>query len=299
MPIQRLRRTLAAVSLLAALGPGASSGQEHRPDPAEVMRRVREAARLDNDVQSQFTYVEKRRDVKISTAGKVTVGPLRTFEVYPSPGSGGTYKRLIAIDGTPLAPQELARRDAEHLENLREEAEKRRRETPAQREARHATEAKERRERQARLDDAFAAYEASFVGRERLDGEPVLVFDLAPRTDARVTTREGRWMKHFAGRAWIAEDTYQIAKMDMRAIEDVTIGWGIVGRVHAGSRLVFSRRKFDGAWLPAEVIFDGSGRTLLFRPFEVHTITTYSDYRRLQQPARRDAGLKPGATGHP
>lgn len=275
----RVRYALAAVSILATLSPSAPRGREQRPDPTEVMRRVREAAQLDNELQSQFTYLEQRRDVDISTLGKVTVGPLRTFEVYPS--ASGTYKRLIAIDGKPLPPDELARRDAEHKENLRQEAEKRRRESPAQREAREAEEARERREREARLADAFAVYDPTFVGRERLDGERVLVYDLAPRSDARVTTRAGEWMKAFGGRLWIAEDTYQIAQIDMRAIDDVTIAWGIVGRVHAGSRIVFRRRKFDGVWLPAELVLDGTGRTLLFRKFEIHTVTTYSGYKRI------------------
>jgi hypothetical protein len=276
----RLRAALTALSLLAAVAPAAARLQEAPPDPADVMRRVREAARLDDELQSNFTYIEQRRDVKVSILGKVTVGPLRTFEVYPS-SQAGTYKRLIAIDGKPLPPAELERRDAEHQKNLREEAERRRRETPAQRQAREADETRERRERQAKMDDAFAVYTATFVGRERLEGERMLVFDITPREDARVTTREGRWMKQFAGRIWISEPDYQIAKLDMRALDDVTIGWGIVGRVHAGSRFVFSRRKFQDTWLPAEVVFDGTGRTLLFRKFQIHAVTTYSGYKRV------------------
>ena len=280
----RPRVLLAALFLIAAFPAVAAAAEQGPPDPAEVMRRVRDRARLDYELQSNFTYLENRRDVKVSRLGKVTVGPMRTFEVYPSPESGGTYKRLIAIDGKPLPPAELARRDAEHQKNLAEAAEKRRRETPQQRAAREAAEERERRERDAALDDAVAVFALTFVGRERLDGERVLVYDVHPRPNATVTTREGRWMKHFAGRVWIDEQDYQIAKLDMRARDDVTIGWGIVGRVHAGSRFVFTRRKFEGIWLPAEVVFQGTGRTLLFRRFQIHTVTTYSGYKRVSQP---------------
>ena len=279
-----VRLALAALSVAAALAPASARVQEPLPDPAEVMRRVREAARLDYELQDDFSYIEQRRDVRITKLGKVTVGPMRTFEVYPSRESGRTYKRLIAIDGVPLPASELARRDAEHQKNLREEAERRRRETARQRAAREAAEARERRERDAALDDALAVYEAAVVGRERLEGQRLLVLDVKPRKDAGVATREGRWMKQFAGRVWVSEDDYQIAKLDMRALDDVTIGWGIVGRVHAGSRFVFTRRKFEGTWLPAEVVFEGTGRTLLFRTFQIHTVTTYSAYKRLSQP---------------
>jgi hypothetical protein len=65
----------------------------------------------------------------------------------------------------------------------------------------------------------------------------------------------------------------------MHAVSDVTIGWGIIGRLHAGSRLAFDRRRFANAWLPASVTYEASGRTLLFRPFEFAVTTTYSDYR--------------------
>lgn len=271
----------AVLSIAAAFVPAGARAQNGMPDPAEILRRVREAARLDYELQANFTYIEYRRDVKISRLGKVSVGPLRTFEVYPAREAGGTYKRLIAIDGEPLPPAELARRDVEHQKNLREQAEKRRRETPRERRARRDEHAREQRERDAMLNDAFAVYEGTFVGRETMDGARVLVLDVKPRSDARVTTREGRWMKQFAGRVWIGENDYQVAKLDMRALDDVTIGWGVIGRVHAGSRFVFTRRKFDGTWLPAEVVFEGTGRTLLFRKFHVHAVTTYTGYKRV------------------
>ena len=71
--------------------------------PRSFGRRVRTALQLDYQVQKDFTYLERRRDVRISRLGKVTIGPFRTFEVYPSDRPGGTYKRLIEVDGKPLA----------------------------------------------------------------------------------------------------------------------------------------------------------------------------------------------------
>src|SRR5581483_3431307 len=84
------------------------------PDPKTLIEKVREHLRTDRELQTQYTYLERRRDVKVSKLGKVTVGPERTFEVYPGDAPGRTYKRLVAVDGTPLDPAELARRDEEH-----------------------------------------------------------------------------------------------------------------------------------------------------------------------------------------
>jgi hypothetical protein len=283
-------KTCAALALLWVAGgtlPQWQSSASGLPaDPAAFMQKVREVARFDFEIQKDFTYHEKRRDIRLSKLGKVTVGPERTFEVFPSPVPGRTYKRLIAIDGKPLDPGELARRDAERHESLRAAEERRRRETTRQRAARLAEEEEEKREREAVLDDALGVFAVTFVDRQVIDGQPILIGKATPKPDARVTTREGRWMKQFSGDVWISETDYQIVRLDMRALDDVSIGWGIVGRVHEGSRFVFGRRKIEDTWLPSEVTFQATGRTLLFRRFEIHTTTTFSDYRRVERTGR-------------
>jgi hypothetical protein len=245
------------------------------------MRQVREAVRLDSELQSGFTYVEERRDVRISRLGKVALGPLRTFQVFPSSRPGRTYKRLLAIDGRPLEPAERERREREHQQHLAEMDEGEKHESAADRTRRWKKEQEERAEREAILDDALAVFDARFESRDRIDGQAVYVIRLAPRKQAHVSTREGRWMRGFEGRIWIAETDDQIVKLDLRARQDVTIGWGILGRVREGSRFTFARRWFEGAWLPARVVFDARGRTLLFRSFDIDLVTTYSDYRRI------------------
>ena len=254
--------------------------QHPLPSSAEFARRVRDAVRLDYQIQADYTYVERRRDVKISRLGKVTIGPLRTFEVIPSPISGPTYKRLIAVDGQPLSAAELAQRDAEHANDLKEQQAREARESAAERRERLDRAASEQRQREAILEDAFAVFAATVERREMIDGVPVLVARMQPRADPPVATREGRWMSHFEGYLWVAEADYQVARIDMRATSDVTIGWGVVGRVHKGSRVLYIRRRFENAWLPAETTYEASGRTLIFRPFQFNVTTTYSDYKR-------------------
>ena len=273
---------LAATALSGTPLPTMALGQGEGPDRDTFIRKVREAVRRDYELQSQFSYIEERREVKISRLGKVDVGSVRTFEVFPAPEPGGTYKRLIAVDGRPLSPEELARRDREHQEHMAEIAEREKKDTPGDRAKRLRRMREEAADRDAILEDALAVFDPTFESREVIDGELVFAIALRPRHDARPTTRPGRWMKKFAGRVWIAEDGHQIVKLDLRAIDDVTIGMGIVGRLHEGSRVVYSRRHFEDTWLPSELIFDATGRTLLFRPFDIDIVTTYSDYKRIQ-----------------
>jgi hypothetical protein len=246
----------------------------------ELARRVRQAVRLDDQLQKDFTYVERRQDVKISKLGKVTIGPPRTFQVLPDPAPGQTYKRLIAVNGVPLSAEDLARRDAEHQKDLDSARERIRRESPSDRADRLQKAASEQRAREQILDDAFRVFDARIESRQFVDGQPVLVTHMTPRRDADVSTREGRWMKQFEGELWVAEADYQIVRVDMRAVNDVTIGWGVVGRIQKGSRVVYQRRHFENAWLPSETTYEARGRTLIFRPFEFNVTTTYSGYKR-------------------
>jgi hypothetical protein len=250
------------------------------PDRDQFMTRVRAAIRIDTDVQQDFTYLERRRDVKISGFGKVSVGPLRTFEVFPSPDPAHTYKRLIEVDGKPLDRAELARRDAEHARDLDEQERRERRESPEQRARRLESVQADRRDRMAILNDALAVYEATILGRDAIEGEPAIVVRLTPKPEARVSTREGNWMKQFSGRAWFVERDAQFAGFDMQAGDDVSIGWGIVGRLHKGSRLVVQRRPVGGVWLPSRLTFEASGKTLMFRPFTLNVTTEYFGYKR-------------------
>jgi hypothetical protein len=272
---------MAAVGLRAAAQGPVTQRDAPLPEAASFLRQVRDSIRQDDGIEQDFMYLEERRDVKISKLGKLEVGPRRTFEVYPSPTSGQTYKRLIAVEGKPLDAAELARRDREHQENLRKAAEREKRETPAQRAERLEQMAEEAREQKAIIEDGLAVFAPTILRREWLDGHPMIVITLTPRPDARVTTREGKWMKQFEGTIWVSEVDHEVVKIDMHAKDDVTIGWGLLGRIHEGSRITFQRRKVENVWLPAQMTFDASGRTLLLRKFELNVVTTYSGYKRI------------------
>jgi hypothetical protein len=271
---------LLIVSLGGGQVPGDSSPSQALPPRDQFMARVRAALRIDPELQQGFTYLERRREVKFSALGKVSVGPLRTFEVFPAADPARTYKRLIAVDGKPLDAEELRKRDAEHARDIEEQARRDQRESPDQRARRLEQIEDDRRERQAILTDALAVFDAALVGRESVHGEPTIIVTLTPKPDARVSTRQGNWMKHFQGRAHFVERDAQFAGFDMAAIDEVSIGWGIIGRLHKGSRLIVERRPVDGLWLPARLSFAASGKTLMFRPFTLDVVAEYFDYRK-------------------
>jgi hypothetical protein len=274
-----IRATVALLVMLELQSGAPTRTAPHDVDPVDLValaNSVHATLLKEYRQEQRYTYVEKRRDVEISKLGKVSIGPLRTFEVFPRT-FGPDYKRLIEIEGKPLDPAELARRDEEHRRNQAKEAERERREPPARRAARLK---QEQEEMEATLDDARRVFELRLAGRDQIEGDPVLVIDLKPRQDARVTTREGEWMKKMEGRMWVSEAGHHIARLSLRAVDDVAIGWGVVARVEPGSGFEYVRKRIGSDWVPLRLTVEGSGRTLLFRRFSVKTVTTYTNHQR-------------------
>lgn len=281
---------VAAIWLGVSVGVGLDARERPLPDPEVFKREVRARLRGDRELMSAYTYIEKREEIKVSRTGRVSEGPVKVYEVYPSAEPGGTYKRLISVDGVPLTPGELAKADRKHREDLARERERRRRETPRERADRLEKEAEEERERNEVLDEIFDAYRIRLVGRETVKGHPTIVVTLDPRPDHQPRTEEGELMRKLRARAWVSEADYELVKAEAEVIEDVTVGWGIIGRLHTGTRAFYERRKVNGeVWLPAREVVNASGRALLFRTFKVNTVTEWYGYKRRGETERADS----------
>ena len=251
------------------------------PSVHDLIRDVRAGLRTDEELLRQYTFKERRRDVKVSKLGKVQFGPWREFEVYPSEVPGETYKRLISVNDAPLPADELARRDDAHRKHVLDRLEQIRVETPEQRRKRQAKLARERREEQDVVDDVFAVYDIAVIGREIVGGRPTIVTSLTPRRQARTRSDAGKFLKKVRGRAWVNEADRQVVRVEMEAVDDITFGLGLLARMHKGSTIMFRRTLVnDEIWLPAEAQYRIVGKTLVFRKFDLESTTRFSDYRK-------------------
>lgn len=271
----------AAVVLASPTTAAHAAADDPLPDMATLAREVRARLQPDSALLRQYTYRETRRDVKVSKLGKLHLGPWREFEVYPSTVPGETYKRLVAVDGQPLPADELEQRDAAHRRNVLARHAQIEAETPAQRQKRLSKLDKERREEQAAIDDGFRVYQFHGLRRQQLDGRRTLVLDFHPRAGVKPQTAAGKYMTRMKGTVWINEADRQVVRMELEVVRDITIGFGLLGRMHTGSELMFRRTLVNGEiWLPAEATFRAAGRSLLVRKFDLETTTRFSDYRK-------------------
>jgi hypothetical protein len=267
-------RLLLLLSLSAPLGVWSSDAP--LPDKEQFVAEVRARIRTDRALQANYTFIERRQEIEIGKLGKVSTEDTKTYEVYPSAVPGFTYKRLIAVNGKPLSPEELARNDKKHREDLERVAA-----SPSEQAKQKRDGERNQREERAAIDEAFRVYDIQIVGRETIGGYPTIVGTLDPRPEYRPRTDDGEMMKKFRARVWIHEFDYQLVKADLESLEDVTVGWGIVGRLYKGAKVSFERTKVnDEVWLPSRVRIAGNGRALLFRRFSLNALTEWSDYKK-------------------
>lgn len=283
--------SLARTVVVALLYVTALVAQERPlPDQERFLGEVRKRLRTDSSLQSSYIYVETRREQKLDGRGRVKQESVKVYESYPGLPGEERWERLISENGRPRAASDLEKemRDRQKkAEALAREAT----EQPAKQQARQQREyAAQRREFDAVLDDLTLVYTIRMERRESINGHETILFSLTPRPDAKPRTREGSQMRKFMVRAWVSETEQELVRVDAEAIDTLSMGFGLLARLHKGAKLSFLRTKVNGeVWLPSRVSYSGSARVGLvavlrrsgtsefsgYRKFSVDTSTTY------------------------
>jgi hypothetical protein len=275
--MMRLVVALLLVSLAVPL-----NGQERPlPDFKTFMAEARTRLQADDVRQSEYVYVETRRERKLDKSGRATKETLEVFESYPALPGEFRWQRQTVKDGKPVPPSELAKQDRERQQKVMAYARKLEREPEKVRAAEQKKRDEERRDTERAVDDALAVYDFRMVGRETIAGHETVVLTFTPGKNARPKTREGKVMQHFAGKAWVSESEYELVRLEAEAIETASFGLGLLARVHKGSRAAFERRKVNGEqWLPASASYTASARVMLLKMLRVGGTSEFSDYRK-------------------
>jgi len=93
-----------------------------------------------------------------------------------------------------------------------------------------------------------------------------IVFTFTPKPDAEPETREGRIAKSFSGSIWVDEVAREVIRIDAKAVDTISFGFGLVARLNEGSTVTLHRQPIEnGLWLPTSIRFAGEGRALLLR----------------------------------
>ena len=259
----------------------APAAQQDRPlrEASSFLAETRAHLRTDRTLLSQYTYLERRREIHLTKLGKVELGGQQLLQVYPGLDPADTYRRLIEVDGKPRDPRALEDEDRKRKKHVLDGLRTRERESAADRVKREQRAAKDKQEEQDTLDDVLRVFDFTLVERQVRDGRPMIVVAFTPRPDAAPKTGDGKTMKKLKGRAWVSEADHEVARVEFEMLQDMSIGV-ILGKLYKGTTASVERRKVnEEVWLPAEARFNGSGRALV-RKFHVESVVQFSDYKK-------------------
>jgi hypothetical protein len=276
----RLRLVLALV-LGAFSGSVLAAKDRPLPDEDAFLKETRKHLQTDSSLQRSYMYVETRRDVKLDKNGRTVEESVKVSESYPGLPGQPRWERLISRNGKSVSAEDLAEQDRERAEEAREMAE-RQSANPGKEQARVERDRQRLgHDRAKAVSDIYNVFDVRMTGRESIEGHDTIAFTLTPKPDAKPKTREGDMMKHFSVRAWISETDYELVRLEAEAIDTVSIGLGILARLHKGAQVSFLRRKINGeAWLPALANYSGSARVGLLWTLRRNVSIEYSDYKK-------------------
>ena len=223
------------------------------PDPNMFFEAVRANLARSQDDQKLFAYKERRTELNLNPFGRLGTGGSRVREVTPVENGSAVTIRVIERDGKPVTDSEAVRRP------MRMSARGRR-----------------------VVDDVAATLDISMSRREHLDGRDAIVAVFKARPDAKPQTREGRIASDFSGEIWIDELTREVTRIDAKAIDDVSFGYGVLARLNKGATVTLRRELVHGnLWLPVSMRFSGEGRALLLRKLTIDFAVDWFDYRKV------------------
>jgi hypothetical protein len=235
----KIERLMVMVCLLAGLGWART--QDNGADAKELVKAAAAAEiAADNTDHSRWRYKVERKDQGDSV-----------FIVVET--DHGSVKRLISRGGRPLSEEEARAEDARVQEFIRDP------EKLAKQHKDSTQDDKNARELTNMLPDAFVWKVVSDDGeRVKLHFEPNPNFD-PPDMQSRV-------LGDMAGEMVVDKKQHRIATLSGRLMRDVTIGWGLLGRLHEGGTFRVERREVaPGLWQITETHVHIEGRVLFFK----------------------------------
>ncbi len=250
----------AAIALVASVSAGSAAAQATASvNPVALVRRAVQLRLEEEKSHRPVRYVLRKTDGDHET----------TKEVIET--KDGDVARLIEINGKPLtAEQEQA--EMNRLDTLAR--------SPGMQERRHKSEKRDA----ARVDELVGMLPDSEVfkleGMVGCGASQCYRLSFMPNPAFDTPSLERDVLRGFAGEVWIEETQQRLVRLDARLIREVTIGFGILGRLNEGGTVEL-QQEFEGSaqeWQPTVLKTNLSGKALMLKTVNVRIHEVASDF---------------------
>jgi len=251
---------------------GALSQEQMR----ELFRVVADKDIENEKHQRDYTYLDREVEHKRDGKGQIKSTEVKTYEILEIYGE--QVQRLIEKDDKPLDAKEAAKEE----EKIQKIIDKRKNESDDARRKREEKEVKEREDGRKFVREVADAYDFKLMGTEEVGRREAWVIDAEPRPGFEPHMKESKFLSKFHGRVWIDKGDLQLAKMDIEAIDTVSLGW-VLARIHKGTRVMLEQTRVnDEVWLPRHLTFKVDARIALFKGFNLDGEQEYRDYKKFR-----------------
>jgi hypothetical protein len=255
------------------------------PDASGVIPQAqfRELLRCaqDREVENEkrlrdYTYIEREEEHRLDGSGNVRKTETRTREVLEVYGE--RVERLIAKDDRPLPAGEAKKEEGK----IQKVIDKYNNESESSRRKRLDKEEKERQDERKFVLEIADAFTFRLVGSEVIDGRDTWVIEGEPRTGYAPKERSTKIVSKFNGRVWIDKAELQWVKLDITAIDSISVGW-FLARIHKGMHIVAEQTKInEEVWLPKHVAVRVDSRLALVKSYNEDVDETFRNYKKFR-----------------
>ena len=124
---------------------------------------------------------------------------------------------------------------------------------------------KEEDKQDQELEDFMQAMMLANGHREMVNGRSVLFYDIAPNPKFQARNLDQRFARLMQGTVSIDEETGEVIDFNVKSVEDLKIGGGVLADLHKGFWLhIHNQPQADGVWLTDLAEGAGDARAAIF-----------------------------------
>ncbi len=201
-----------------------------------------------------------------------TVKPERTVVKEMIETNDGTVGRLLSVNDHPLTADQRTS-DEKKLNKLLNDPDERKDRMEEQKKDEQRT-----RMMVKALPDAFLY---KYDGEETANGTQCIRLSFQPNPNFDPPSRELMVYKGMQGHMLIDPKQERLVRIDANLFQDVTFGWGILGRLNKGGHFLVEQADVGEGWETTRMELDFVGKALMFKTIKIKESETASDFRKV------------------
>ncbi len=229
--------------------------------PQDVIQAMIDNENAASARHERWEYISNERSSR-------TGGHLWTERVVET--APGRLRLLLGVDGKPLSPQETEQERA-RLEAIREHPE-----TFIKHE--QGTRAEEKRAR-----EMMEVLPHDFLFENVVLDHGIWHMSFRPNPDYTPSGIEERVLHNMAGTLAIDAHDLRLIHMDFHLVQEVPIGFGLLGDVRKGTNFISDRQEIDGRWHTMHVATQVHAKALLFKNVDLNVDLYRSEFQPLDR----------------